>query len=354
MIKVYLEGPPDTLIHGHTTAKKLRLKFKPNDIVYLTNVKKLSYNFIWLYSRPSRLILDNLSNGLSYAFFFGKGGKCLLLQNIDLVHVIIFTGGQLIQFNKPAIYEFDPSPIDYLYYYHNVPLEKMKYLFKYLVDFFNDKQKIFLAWHKSAVNLLLKLGFPHRIEFIPPPFPVVEKIKNKEERKEFRILFVGYNFIDKGGLMAVKTFRKVRERVKSAKLIIVSKRIPPEIKSEGIEFLGPLENKILREKVMPSCDIFLAPSLGKPSAASLLEAMAAGLPVIATFTPLYLDYVIDGKTGYLVKEYNEETFSRIIIDLIENREALNEMQENCINILKNNYDPAIISKKLYDLYKRLY
>jgi hypothetical protein len=95
------------------------------------------------------------------------------LQNIGLAHVIIFTGGQLIQFNKPTIYEFDPSPIDYLYYYHNVPLEKLKYLFKYFVDFFKDEQRIFLAWHKSTVNLLLKLGFPHRIEFIPPPFPVI-------------------------------------------------------------------------------------------------------------------------------------------------------------------------------------
>jgi FkbM family methyltransferase len=174
-----------------------------------------------------------------------------------------------------------------------------------------------------------------------------------EERDEFKILFVGYNFIDKGGLMAIKTFRKVRERIKSAKLIIVSKRNPPEINCESIEFLGSLENKILREKVMPSCDIFLAPFLGKPSAASLLEAMAAGLPVIATFIPLYLDYVIDGKTGYLVKEYNEETFTKIIIDLIENKRALNGMQENCIKHIKNNYDPAIISKKLYDLYKRL-
>jgi hypothetical protein len=98
------------------------------------------------------------------------------------------------------------------------------------------------------VNLLLKLDFPHKIEFIPPPFPIVRKNK-EEERKEFRILFVDYNFIDKGGLMVVKTFRKVRERVKSAKLIIVSKRIPPEINCEGIEFLGPLENKILREKL---------------------------------------------------------------------------------------------------------
>jgi glycosyltransferase involved in cell wall biosynthesis len=82
-----------------------------------------------------------------------------------------------------------------------------------------------------------------------------------------------------------------------------------------------LENKIFREKIMPSCDIYiyLIPYLRNgPGIVSLLESMVAGLPIIATYTPLFLDFVIDGKTGYLVKEYNEEAFSRIIIDLIEN------------------------------------
>jgi glycosyltransferase involved in cell wall biosynthesis len=354
MIKVYLEGPPDNWTHGLATAKKLRLKYKPPETIYLININKLSYNFIWFYSRPSRLILDNLSNGLSYAFFVGKGGRGLFLQNIDLAHIITYTGGQLISFNKPTIYEIDTSPIDFLYYYHNVPLEKLKHLFKYLVDFFKDEQRIFLAWQKSMVNLLLKLGFPHKIEFIPPPFPIVKKNKDEEERKEFRILFVGYNFIDKGGLMAVKTFKKVKERVKSAKLIIVSKRIPPEINCEGIEFLGPLENKILREKVMPSCDISLIPYLrNRPGVASLLESMAAGLPIIATYTPLFLDFIIDGKTGYLVKDYNEEVFSRIIIDLIENKDLLHYMRENCIKYIKDNHDPLMISNKLYAIYRKL-
>jgi hypothetical protein len=36
--------------------------------------------------------------------------------------------------------------------------------------------------------------------------------------------------------MRMKTFKKIGERVKSAKLIIVSKRIPPGISYEGIEF----------------------------------------------------------------------------------------------------------------------
>jgi hypothetical protein len=77
-------------------AKTLRLKYKPPGTIYLTNINKLSYNFIWLYSRPSKLILDNLSNGLSYAFSVGKGGRGLFLQNIDLAHIITYTGGQLI------------------------------------------------------------------------------------------------------------------------------------------------------------------------------------------------------------------------------------------------------------------
>ena len=81
--------------------------------------------------------------------------------------------------------------------------------------------------------------------------------------------------------------------------------------------------------------------------------MAAGLPVIATYTPLFLDFIIDGKTGYLVKEYNEEVFSRIIIDLIENKDLLHYMRENCIKYIKDNYDPLMISNKLYTLYRKL-
>jgi glycosyltransferase involved in cell wall biosynthesis len=94
-----------------------------------------------------------------------------------------------------------------------------------------------------------------------------------------------------------------------------------------------LENKILREKVMPSCDISLIPYLrSKPGVVSLLESMAAGLPIIATYTPLFLDFTINGKTEYLVKVYNEEMFSRIIIDLIENKDLLHYMREKLYNI----------------------
>jgi glycosyltransferase involved in cell wall biosynthesis len=84
---------------------------------------------------------------------------------------------------------------------------------------------------------------------------------------------------------------------------------------------------------MPNRDIFLALFLSKLSAASLLEAIATGLPVVATYIPLLLDYVIDDKASYLVKEYNEESPSRVIIDLIENRDFLNKMQKNCMKYI---------------------
>jgi|GEM_PF-5188494 len=56
--------------------------------------------------------------------------------------------------------------------------------------------------------------------------------------------------------------------------------ISPEINCEGIEFLGPLKNKILRIKVMPNYDTSLIPYLRhKLEVVSLLESMVAGLPI---------------------------------------------------------------------------
>jgi hypothetical protein len=52
MLKVYLEGPPDNWAHGLATAKKLRLKYKPPETIYLR------FSAIPDAASPSTLILQ--------------------------------------------------------------------------------------------------------------------------------------------------------------------------------------------------------------------------------------------------------------------------------------------------------
>ncbi|NEG69182.1 glycogen synthase [Bifidobacterium choloepi] len=48
------------------------------------------------------------------------------------------------------------------------------------------------------------------------------------------------------------------------------------------------------------CDVFVAPSLYEPLAVGVLEAMACGLPVVATQVGSIPEIVVDGETGFVV------------------------------------------------------
>ncbi len=76
-------------------------------------------------------------------------------------------------------------------------------------------------------------------------------------------------------------------------------------------------------------DIFVLPSHsseGLPRV--LLEAMAAGLPVIATRTEGVGDVVVDGQNGLTVQKQNPDAMAAAMMRLIEDRELAQHLGEN--------------------------
>ncbi len=68
---------------------------------------------------------------------------------------------------------------------------------------------------------------------------------------------------------------------------------------DHVEIAGRVEGEQLRE-LLASVDVFCLPSLWEGMAGSVMEAMAAGLPVVGTDVNGIADLVIDGLTGRLV------------------------------------------------------
>ena len=58
-----------------------------------------------------------------------------------------------------------------------------------------------------------------------------------------------------------------------------------------------------------------------------LEAMASGRPVVATATPGMDDYILDGKTGYLVPPGAPDSMADRVNELLEDRDRAAEMGE---------------------------
>ncbi len=109
-----------------------------------------------------------------------------------------------------------------------------------------------------------------------------------------------------------------------------------EIKAEAerlgltkqIQFVGSLpEPEVL--KVLAEADAFLLPSIGVGEAypVSIMEAMAAGLPVISSIIGSTPEMIETGVSGYLVEQQDEDGLTEAIVALANDPEARLRMGE---------------------------
>ena len=123
-------------------------------------------------------------------------------------------------------------------------------------------------------------------------------------RKPNQILFIGRPEARKGLPVLLAALPGILKRVPDARLVIVGSRkenvkLPKSLLS-SVEIRGPVDERGLVE-CMQSSSILCAPSTGGESfGIVLMEAMAAGLPVVASDIPGYEAVVSSGLNGLLV------------------------------------------------------
>lgn len=125
--------------------------------------------------------------------------------------------------------------------------------------------------------------------------PVRVNSKNKYDQKN--ILFVGVDWERKGGPELLMAFRSVKKRVPEARLTIVG--CSPSISEPGCEVVGhvPL---LSVGSYYANASVFCMPSRHEPFGIVFVEAMAHGLPVVATNIGAVPDLVANGSNGFLV------------------------------------------------------
>jgi phosphatidylinositol alpha-mannosyltransferase len=102
-----------------------------------------------------------------------------------------------------------------------------------------------------------------------------------------------------------------------------------------------------------TCDVFCAPSTGFESfGIVLLEAMAAGKPIVATDIPGYRSVLEDGQEGLLVEPENEHALAEAIVNLLSNPTLRQEMSERGHRKAAR-YEWPIIARQILDLYEQL-
>lgn len=103
-------------------------------------------------------------------------------------------------------------------------------------------------------------------------------------------------------------------------------------------------------EILGLTDIFVLPSLFEGLPLVILEAMAAGKPVIASNISGIPEAVIDGATGILVPSQNEKELAGAILDLLTNSIKRKLMGENG----KERASKYFSHKRMIEMTKRLY
>jgi len=149
--------------------------------------------------------------------------------------------------------------------------------------------------------------------------------------------YVGWLIPIKGVTYLVSAMAKVAEKYQKSLLVLVGKGDDTgeeEIKiKEQVERAG-LTDKVLFlgwrpdvDEIMGCCDIFVLPSLNEGMGRVLVEAMAAGLPIVASRVGGIPDLVKDGKNGLLVPPEDASALEKAISALLEDKAQRKRMGE---------------------------
>jgi glycosyltransferase involved in cell wall biosynthesis len=210
------------------------------------------------------------------------------------------------------------------------------------------KTEKFLGWSshgtiavsKEEYVHILEMGIPkHKVFLVPngidlssPPISGISRREIGLEENDICIGFIGRFSAQKAPEVLLRAFAFLIHRFPTARLAIVGAGAPDlelilhsEAEKLGIAkrvlWLGEMNGSL----VMPTFDIFALPSNYEGHPYVLLEAMAAGLPIVATRVGGVEATVVDGLNGYVVPPGFPELFAEALAILLASKDLRSKM-----------------------------
>ena len=112
-----------------------------------------------------------------------------------------------------------------------------------------------------------------------------------------------------------------------------------------IKFLGLVSQHEI-PKYLHDSDVFIRPSLSEGMGNSFIEAMAAGLPVIATPVGGIPDFLKDGETGLFCKVHDPASIAEQVKRLMDDSPLRQQIINNARKMVSEKYDWDLISKEM--------
>ncbi len=182
----------------------------------------------------------------------------------------------------------------------------------------------FVAWSNWAkASFVEDYGCrPEDVAVIPPGIDLGHFSQGDRSNELPRLLFVGGDFVRKGGDLLLDVFRR---RLKGrAELTIVTRDAVAE--EPGVHVHHNLRaNSVELTTLYRTSDVFVLPTRADCYSLVCMEALAAGLPIVVTKVGGIPDVVHEGETGYLIEPDDGDALGDVLEALVNNRTRRHEM-----------------------------
>lgn len=184
------------------------------------------------------------------------------------------------------------------------------------------------------------------------------QVKRQRTRNELRykdsdvVLVTTSRLVPKNGVGdIIEAMRLLDPRVKL--LIVGSGNLEFDLKmnvqyrklEDRVKFLGFIPHETLPSYLSAS-DIFVRPSLSEGMGNSFIEAMASGLPVIATPVGGIVDFLKDKETGVFCEPRNPKSIAEAVNLLMRDGALREEIIQNASRVVLEKYDWSNVLREM--------
>lgn len=337
--------------------------------IYISEKIRTILSKLRVYNVLYKLFITKVKSSLKYEF----------LKDIDILHCLTPAGhyayNNLYKLGRPVI----AGPIGGMalpqnFREYETPEYKLRKLYYWLIK----RNPSWIRYYENCSNILIGTSFylkdlplsthSRTIEFFDTVVdtsmfkPGTEKEKNSEKAA---IVYSGRLDATKGCLLLIEAvYLLVKECNRNINLFMLGdgpeeKHINDFIQRNALEQNIHLKGRVSINEVstyLKKADIFCLPCLKESGGTSILEAMAAGLPVITT------DYggpsvSVTEECGIKIKPSNPEQYiidlKAALLQLIDDKELRKSMGRNARERVLKEFSYNSLDKKIKNLYDTL-
>ena len=328
-ILLILQLPPP--VHGVSTMNEIILEYLQNQAIY--DLEIIPLRFAKTFDDLRRISIEKV---IRFIKLYLQIKHALRSFRPDLVYFSFMPVG--IGFIRDSFYlrMIKKHPVKVVLHLHNRGIyESSKKLFfnKLYHSSFQDVTLVHVSdtlIKEELRNLEIRNCKQVGISNTCRSFP--EKM-NDNNKKTIDVLFCSNIFPEKGYRIALDAMKILKKENNAIRLIICGQPLRKKYENEIINYIqknnltgsviykGPVFGEE-KERIFKESDIFIFPSYFEEECFPLvvLEAMSAGIPVIASRIGVIPEIIEDEESGFIIQPNNPEELKSSILRLVEKEE----------------------------------